>query len=347
MPRYFPIQRIRQAIEHLSHYRSEWIIVPLVLAVNAVGEQDFVNPSAKGKAGTDKFLEQYFSGSLLGLNRKGNDSVRPRFQDVTTVLGDDISHQAVKLWGSHYSSRGYREMGKMGLLERQGPKYRVRPEFWGRWEGELAGFHFEELLVWLYAFKGFPDEIGGWEGLFVHFQEKHLGPGGRLPAQYARKFNVNNNVPWPNDLLAARPSDDEFQQALIPSALQEQESEEEAEEEIEPERDVETIIGSFDAALTTAGVAFGIAHSQIVRSFVVSVLAKPPARGKLKLRNVLVNGLAMRGICLFRFAPIGWGQMQCLVMRTCSTLLPIKAGWCRKCSNSFFERRKIKPIPTS
>jgi hypothetical protein len=275
MPRYFPIQRIRQAIEHLSHYRSEWIIVPLVLAVNAVGEQDFVNPSAKGKAGTDKFLEQYFSGSLLGLNRKGNDSVRPRFQDVTTVLGDDISHQAVKLWGSHYSSRGYREMGKMGLLERQGPKYRVRPEFWGRWEGELAGFHFEELLVWLYAFKGFPDEIGGWEGLFVHFQEKHLGPGGRLPAQYARKFNVNNNVPWPNDLLAARPSDDEFQQALIPSALQEQESEEEAEEEIEPERDVETIIGSFDAALTTAGVAFGIAHSQIVRSFVVSVLAKP------------------------------------------------------------------------
>ncbi|HEY1939781.1 MAG TPA: hypothetical protein VGJ33_17755 [Candidatus Angelobacter sp.] len=274
MSKYFSIARIQQAIEHLSHFRSEWIIVPLVLAVNGVAEDEFVNPSAKGKAGTDKFLDQYFNASLLGLAPKGNGSVRPKFLDVTTLAGDNIAHQAVKLWGSHYSSRGYREMNKMGLLERQGPNYQVRPQFWSRWEAELPGFHFEELLVWLYAFSGFSDNINNWESLFIDFQQRNLGLGGRFPEQYTRKFNVTNAVPWPNDLLNVRPSNGELQAALIPSSVKKI-SKANSAKEIIPEKSVETIIGSFDAALSTAGVSFGASQANLVRNFVLSILAKP------------------------------------------------------------------------
>src|SRR5437867_12883102 len=147
MPKYFELDRIQQAIQHLEKFSSEWIIVPLVFAVNGITTTTDTNPNAKDKPGTDRFLEKHFHGSLIGLPSIGNSSLRPKFLDVVTKTGDLAAHQAVKLWGSHYSSRGYREMAQKGLLTTDGKKYQLNATFWPAWETQLPStFHFEELL---------------------------------------------------------------------------------------------------------------------------------------------------------------------------------------------------------
>lgn len=275
MPKYFELDRIKQAVQHLGQFRSEWIIVPLVFAVNGISTVADTNPNEKDKPGTDRFLDRHFNGSLIGLPAVGNGSLRPKFSDVVTEAGDLAAHQAVKLWGSHYSSRGYREMAQKGLLTTDGKRYRLNAAFWPAWEAALPNtFHFEELLVWLYAFSGFGDLVNSWDGLFIDLQEKYLGTGGRFLTDYTRRFHVGNSVPWPTSLLNSRPSDRDLQKLLFPSRFGRPRPAS-ASAPIKPETDVETLVGEFDAALTAANLSFGSAHAATVRNFVVSVLAKP------------------------------------------------------------------------
>lgn len=219
--RYFSLERIKSAIEHLQEYDSKWVIVPLVFAVNGVGEYEMVNLRGKGKAGTGSFLDRHFHGSLIGLEplEGGASTMRPRFKEIWKPDNPDfVLHQRQSLWGNAYSRTGYKEMKDRELIVDGGPStWRMEPRFWAVWQQELpASFRFEELLVWLYAFSGFDDEIDSWEELSVDFQERHLGEDGRFPAGYEVRFRVAGDVPWPADLLSERPADEEFQAALLP-----------------------------------------------------------------------------------------------------------------------------------
>lgn len=275
MAKYFKLERVTNAIGHLSQFHSTWIIVPLVFAVNDIGVDQEQNPHTSGHQGTDRFLDKYFNGSLIGLPPRGNSSLRPKFQDVATKQGDLVAYQPVKLWGSHYSSRGYREMELRGLVASNNKKYVLRATFFPAWEEALsAAFHFEELLVWLYAFSGLPDDISSWEELFVNFQERNLGPGKRFPPGYEVRFNVGNNVPWPTEFLATRPSDQEFQLALIPSELSTTASPATVAASSEPVP-LDQIVGEFEQAVSSAGLLFGASHGSIIRNFLVSILTKP------------------------------------------------------------------------
>ncbi|HEY6769657.1 MAG TPA: hypothetical protein VI386_33365, partial [Candidatus Sulfotelmatobacter sp.] len=140
------------------------------------------------------------------------------------------------------------------------------------------------LLVWLYAFSGIPDQVNSWDALYTDFQEKYLGPGGRVPADYNRRFRVNNGVPWPNSFLRTRPTDAEFQKTLLPSRFKKKTTA--ASVVVVPEMDVEILVGEFDAALTTANMSFGSTHAALVRTFVVSMLTKP---------FVIITGLSGSG----------------------------------------------------
>ena len=55
--KYFEIDRIKEAIEQLQRYRSIWVLVPLVLAVNKVGDDKLTDIS--DHKGSDKFLDLY------------------------------------------------------------------------------------------------------------------------------------------------------------------------------------------------------------------------------------------------------------------------------------------------
>lgn len=223
--KYIPIERIQQAIEHLEHFRSKWVLVPLVFAANGVSEAEEVNITAEEQAGAEKFLNQYFNGSLIGLPafERGVNTLRPRFKELTRTKGkedDYVFHQRQGLWANAYSSRGYREMREGRLISGAGgsSRFQLNESFWDAWEEELPDtFHFEELLVWLYAFHGVPDSINSWRELFADFQEKHLGRGNRFPFGYDIRFGVDNNVPWIGNFLTVKPTNEEYQRALIPS----------------------------------------------------------------------------------------------------------------------------------
>lgn len=195
-------------------------MIPLVFAVNRINENSLTDVQADGQAGTATFLAKHFSGALIGLPpvSKGN-TLRPAFSDVVVKEGDKVSHQSVNLWGSGYSSRGYREWKARGLIHMPASsEFQLLPPFITEFENQLQGFHFEELLVWMFAFSGFPDSVDSWDKLFRHFVDSEVAPNANFPPVYDSRFNVSNNVPWPTDqILNARPTDQEFQQALIPS----------------------------------------------------------------------------------------------------------------------------------
>jgi 5-methylcytosine-specific restriction protein B len=190
----------------------------LVLAANKVDENEHRDLHGEEGRGTDGFLAQFFSGTLMGLPAKATgNTIRPRFQDVQYKEGDYIAHQSVNLWGNVYSSRGYREWAQTGLLDMRDSQVRLTPLFIRNFNEQLEGFHFEELLVWLFAFTGFADEINNWGGLLEYFNRNYLG-GDAFPAAYNERFRISEEIPWPDEqLLSERPTNSEFQQELLPS----------------------------------------------------------------------------------------------------------------------------------
>jgi len=266
---YFTIERIKQAIVHLENYSSKWVLIPLVFAVNGIDNQRLVNPNEGNNAGTDRFLSQYFGGNLIGLpDLNTGNAIRPKFSDVQNKPADFIAHQSINLWGNNYSSRGYREMEDVVEKDGRGSgtSYRLKTDFWREWEDNLdSSFNFEELLVWLYAFSGFDDSVNSWHDLFVNFQEQHLGTGSTFPQEYLIRFHVNNSVPWPDNILAVRPSDEDFRRSLLPS------------EYVAPgvSRQFPDVVGEFQDAIFESGVRFGDYHDEFVTRFLVSLVTKP------------------------------------------------------------------------
>jgi hypothetical protein len=226
MPKhFFTLNRITRAIEHLQNYDSNWVLVPLVFAVNGVGTGAPTNINRGGKVGGDPFFEKHFSGSLVGLPSfpNGTNLLRPRFSELmgnlrnTIKENDYIIHQGTRAWANVYSSRGYREMRKSGIVEGAHSTFALNARFAATWESQLPDtFHFEELLVWLFCFNGFDASIDGWEGLFQSFQETYLGSGGRFDSAFSSRFRLSG-LPWESELLDDRPSNEEFLLTFMPS----------------------------------------------------------------------------------------------------------------------------------
>ncbi len=132
---------------------------------------------------------------------------------------DYVLQQGTKLWANVYSSRGYREMVTRGVV--LGPKpsvFQLTPSFEEAWNENLpSNFHFEELLVWLYAFNGIDETIQSWNELNLHFQHTYLGDGQRFQEVYRSRFHTDNSVAWPTDFETVRPDNAAFQRELYPS----------------------------------------------------------------------------------------------------------------------------------
>ena len=223
--KYFSIDRIKEAIEHLQNFDSPWVLVPLVFAVNGVNEAAPTNTNTKKRAGTDTFLQRHFSGELIGLsmvNDRGDNALRPRFRDTYTLSMQEIDYvvqQGTKLWANVYSSRGYREMVNRGeVLSSKRSEFQLAPIFGRVWNEHLpSNFHFEELLVWLYAFNGIEEIVKSWDELSLHFQHTYLGQNQQFPEVFRSRFHTNNNVPWPEHFGEVRPDNETFQRELYPS----------------------------------------------------------------------------------------------------------------------------------
>ena len=187
MARYFSLPRLKEAIEHLEQFDSKWVIVPLVFAVNEVNDTDEVRVQGTGKAGTDRFLDLYFNGSVIGLPDfdNGANTMRPRFSEIWHPGDPDyVIHQRQKLWGNQYSRNGYNIMVDRGLVHSSGPsRFSLDQSFWAEWGKQLPErLSLRAPLVWLYAFRGFDEGIDTWEKLLVDFQGTHLPAGqGFLP----------------------------------------------------------------------------------------------------------------------------------------------------------------------
>ena len=91
--------------------------------------------------------------------------MRPVFREMGDIQGagpgtDMVMHQATRIWGNVYSQRFSSTVVDRGLVEKNGYNLQLRPAFKDEFEDKLpASFRFEELLVWLHAFSGFPDDI--------------------------------------------------------------------------------------------------------------------------------------------------------------------------------------------
>jgi 5-methylcytosine-specific restriction protein B len=244
---YFSIDTIQEAIERLQEYKANWLLPAFVFAANDVGTEELVDISQV--LGTDHFLDRYFNGSRLGIEPfpdTGNNLLRPRLKGIPgwtkpPFEGDYMVRQDTKMWGNLFSSRGYREMRLQGLIEGEKAITRLTDEFQPRFELEIPDdFQFEDFLVWLYAFEGFPDEIDSWEDLRNYllgqlnlddFKEPYLG-----------RFSLTEPpVDWP-DTLADRPSNEEFLAALAPKLVAFMAAEDEEGEE-SVEGDDETVEG--------------------------------------------------------------------------------------------------------
>lgn len=196
------------------------------MAANDVGQSELVN-MAKSR-GTDSFLDNYFNGSRLGINPfpTGNNLLRPRLKDVDgwqagrPFAGDYVIRQNTKMWANLYSSRGYREMRHKGFVESVGSLTRLTENFEETFEQELpSSFEFEQFLVWLYAFEGFPDEITSWNDLFQDLLHAQLKLDEFQP-EYRGRFRLRQPpLEWPQT-LAERPTNDQFLAELAPRLVQ-------------------------------------------------------------------------------------------------------------------------------
>jgi len=217
--KYFDIPTIKSAIENLQNYPGTKIITAFIFAANDVNTNAVTDISKK--RGTDRLVDQYFSGSLMGLDplTRGN-LLRPRFNDVTWKNGrfsnDYVIRQDTKFWGNLSSSRGYREWRDRGLLEGDKSIFQLKPSFKAAFELDIAEtFRFEDFMVWLYAFTGFPDEIDGWAALYDHLVTTDLGLPKFQPDYLGRLTLTVPSLPWPAT-IPTRPTNDEFLTQLAP-----------------------------------------------------------------------------------------------------------------------------------
>jgi hypothetical protein len=233
MTKFFELASIEAAIHHLENFNSNWILPPLVLALNGVNRSSFTD--LQSNHGTDALLEKHFDGSLIGLKpfENGTNALRPRFEELLSTLKqqgrpeDLVLHQGTKLWANGYSSRGYREMKDKGfLLLEKGSRssFKLGAGFQKEFEKRLpASFQFEYLLIWLFAFTGFDDSVNSWQELLNLLTDRYLGKSHPFPSEFAGRFGISKSkgsaVPWPTDLRPTRLTDQEYQERLLPASF--------------------------------------------------------------------------------------------------------------------------------
>ena len=221
--RYFKIEAIQAAIACLQEYDSSWIVPAFVFAANDIGEEG----GSLTRQGTDKFLDKFFHGRLMGLPpaANGKNLMRPRFRDVEPwqidreFMGDYIVRQGTKAWANLYSSRGYRDMKMRGEIEMNGPAVRLESIFQKAFEDAVPDkFRFEHFLVWIFAFSGFPTHVSGWKNLLAELHSSlDLAEGFR--SAYGGRFIVTGDVRWPKT-QESRPTDVEFSINLAPKLVE-------------------------------------------------------------------------------------------------------------------------------
>lgn len=216
---YFDIPTIKTSIETLQGISANWLIPAFVFAANDVGTGSLVDMSQQ--LGTDHFLDRYFNASLVGIDAypSGNNLLRPRLKGIKwnsgILAGDYMIRQDTKMWGNLFSSRGYREMRLKGYIEGEKTTVRLTTDFQPAFESEIPDtFEFEDFMVWLFAFNGFPDEIVGWQGLYDHLLQNELELQDFQPP-YKGRFKLAPARPWPGT-LNVRPTDDDFINELAP-----------------------------------------------------------------------------------------------------------------------------------
>lgn len=297
MAKYFELDYIAAALRRLGQYSDKWVVVPLVFAVNDANVDYFVNPSQAEHPGTDRFLDRHFSGRLIGTTY---NNIRPAFADTTKHdPADLVTYGDQKLWGSHYSSRGYREMAVQGLLESKSGTYKLNDEFFDAWYQNLsAAFAFEDLLVWLYAFDGVPDDVSSYTDLEAAFWATYLGPGKKPRDKYLDRFQVGRSAqaaPWPDQFLDAPPLRDDVLRELAPSILiaESQKS--------DPSKEAAKLTPKVLAALKRAELQFddGLVDMAIAALTAGKhlLLVGPPGTGKTALAQALAQGAKDAGYC--------------------------------------------------
>lgn len=220
--KYFSIETIKAAIEGLQSISANWLLPAFVFAANDVGTSALVDMSQR--QGTDQFLDKYFNGSRLSIPpfSTGNNLLRPRLKGISWNRGefadDYIIRQNTKMWGNLFSSRGYREMRLSGLIEGEKTINKLTDAFQARFEAEVPDtFQFEDFLVWLFAFEGFPNEIGSWQALFDHLLgELHLD---QFDLAYRGRFKLSEPAKaWP-ETLDERPTNEAILAELAPKLV--------------------------------------------------------------------------------------------------------------------------------
>lgn len=193
--------------------------MPLVLTVNGTDEK--VKVKLK-EPGTDKFFNSFLSGDLIGLRKDGRQvALRPRFQEMEDLLpGDSMGATVQKLWANGFSSRGYRDMQQLGQLKASGQEILINPSFWSALKAEVSGFKFENLLIYIYAFTGFPAIITSWDQLDKHFWSTYSVNPATLASLRASGFGLTPGFQWPSSFLNVRPTKHEFISELIPSTIE-------------------------------------------------------------------------------------------------------------------------------
>lgn len=284
---YFSVDVIKESIKALQTISANWLIPPFVFAANDVGTDEFVDLSKK--LGTDQFLDRYFNGSLLSIPPfpTGNNLLRPRLKGIRWDRGnfanDYVIRQDTKMWGNLFSSRGYREMRLSGYIEAEKTNTRLTPDFQAEFETQIPPtFQFEDLLVWLFAFTGFPDQLNSWEHLYNHLLNQDLGLNAfREP--YRGRFSLTRRRVWPATSPIRLP-DDQLLYDLAPRLATHLATEPLMKLSTE-ETSSQSILSADDAVLATIQNAI---NRQTSLSF---LLAGPPGTGKTKYAHDIADFL--------------------------------------------------------
>jgi len=283
--KYFDLPTIKASIEALQGISANWLIPAFVFAANDVGTANLVD-MAKTR-GTDQFLDHYFNAGLIGIPpfRSGNNLMRPRLKGVKQDFpGDFVIRQDTKMWGNLFSSRGYREMRQRGELEGEKATVRLTDAFQPAFEAEIpAAFRFENFLVWLFAFRGFPEGISSWQQLFDHLLIEELELT-EFQEPYRGRFKLTPGYPWPTT-ITERPADEEFQQELAPQLMHFLAAPPLVIEEPEDEPPKKTLMSADDPilAIVLSAIAKNTSHTFL--------LAGPPGTGKTKWAHDIADFL--------------------------------------------------------